>query len=146
LSDAKKAITVRPLDDFLRAKLDAGEILLGYGRPLVGNDERVPLALGLGKKYGLSRGPFVKLALEIENWIKKEKGIVMNASGLYAAFLLDLGFSHHDMYSFGCTILTGGMLSMIWEQSRREPGTFLPMAVEDIEYVGRGPRSLKRRK
>ncbi len=132
------------LGKLLEEKLAQGGTFFGYGRPLVNTDERIPVVMQFARRYGYAKGTFVQLSFQIERWIKRKKGIVLNAAGLTSALMLDLGYSPREIYAFWCSAFTGGMHAMIWEQNQREPGTFLPMACEDIEYVGRKPRVLGR--
>lgn len=144
LLEAETVVGKMTLKKFIERKLACGETLSGYGRPLVNTDERVPLALRLAKKYGYASSRYVRLARQIEGIVHHKKGIVMNFSGIVSAIFLEIGLTPDDIYCFASTALCPGMMTMMWEQRHRQPGTFLPMAVEDIDYVGRGPRALNR--
>lgn len=77
------------LDDYLARK----ERIMGYGRPVVGPDERSDVMESIARKYGRGDGVYVLLAREIERALVARKGLTSTAAAWVAAIMLDLGFS-----------------------------------------------------
>jgi len=83
----------RSVDEVLDELLRSGRRLPGFGRPVLGPDERVPHAWRLAKSHGRAGGKSVKLARAVEGALKSRKGVVMNSAGVQAAIMRDLGFT-----------------------------------------------------
>ena len=60
----------------------------------------------------------------------------MNYGGYLAAWLLDFGFSPTQIYHLQLLLFYTGILPCYIEALENEPGTFLPIACEDILYEG----------
>lgn len=81
------------VDEIVAAALRAGERIPGFGRPVLGPDERVPRQLELYARRGRADGPSVRLAQEIDRAASAVKGIRLNSAGMHGALMRDLGFS-----------------------------------------------------
>jgi hypothetical protein len=67
--------------------------IAGFGRPVLGPDERVPHALRLAKRLGRAGGPSVLLARAVEEELRRAKGLRINSAGLQGAIMRDIGFA-----------------------------------------------------
>ena len=74
---------------FIKGELLRGRLIPGFGRPVLGPDERVPHALKLARRYGRAGGASVR-----------SKGLVINSAGLQAAIMRDMGFSPDGAAAF----------------------------------------------
>ena len=81
------------LDAFVRRQLRERRRLPGFGRPVLGPDERVPHALRLLRSHGRSGGASVRLTRRLERLLHRAKGLRLNSAGLQGAVMRDLGFS-----------------------------------------------------
>lgn len=69
------------------------ERVMGFGRPLVGPDERVPIMLATLARYGRDDGPYVTLLHQVEAAFTLHKGLRTTSAAWAAAALTDLGLS-----------------------------------------------------
>ncbi|GAB3015511.1 citrate synthase family protein [Bowmanella dokdonensis] len=130
----------KELADIIDHEVDQNRIIYGYGRPLIGVDERIPHVLAFARELDLADGPYLQLALEVEKHFIRNKQFGMNIIAIYAGLAADLGF---DARQFGlyCTLLfSAGMLPCYLDTLQRPPGTFLPVRCEEIDYQGPPPR------
>ncbi|HEY1692776.1 MAG TPA: citrate/2-methylcitrate synthase [Polyangiaceae bacterium] len=82
-----------PVAAFVEARLRAGRRFAGFGRPVLGPDERVPHALRLARRFGRGSGASVRLALAIERALRESKGLAVNSAGIQGAIMRDMGFA-----------------------------------------------------
>lgn len=82
-----------PLASVLDAMLARRETLLGFGRPVVGPDERVAPVREALRARGRDGGPQVRLLEDIEAHLMARKGIRSNVAAWVAAAMGDLGFT-----------------------------------------------------
>ncbi|MEM9454967.1 MAG: citrate/2-methylcitrate synthase [Myxococcota bacterium] len=89
------------LETWLDQVLATGERLPGVGRPVLeGVDERIPPMLEAARRCGRHEGPSVRLALALERELMARKGIRLNAAGVLAALMRDLGFEANAAGAF----------------------------------------------
>ena len=120
------------------------QIPMGFGRPIINHDERVPHALRLAKELGVGDGPHVKLALQVEQILKKKRyRAVLNIGGLTAALCADQGLSPKEFYLAASVIYSAGMMACYIDAEAKEPGTFFPLRCERITYQGVSARKWK---
>jgi len=67
--------------------------VMGFGRPVVGPDERCPVMEAIAKKYGRDQGTHVTLLREVEAEFVRHRGLKTTAAAWAAAIMSDLGFS-----------------------------------------------------
>lgn len=149
---------IRAIDFLLRTKerLDKGERLAelvkqemsrhrgiyGYGRPIVGTDERIPHMMALARKMRIADRPYVSLAFEVERVLLEGRWrLHMNFAGLAAALVADMGFTPREYYLFGIPAFVAGMLPCFIEASQKPEGTFLPLTCDRIAYQGQAQRT-----
>ncbi len=90
---------VDELDDILRRR----EKVPGFGRPVLGPDERVPHAFRLASEHRRGAGPSMALARVAQEVLRSRKGLEINSAGVQGAIMRDMGFSPDAAAAF-CTI------------------------------------------
>jgi citrate synthase len=80
------------VESFVAAQLRRRRTIAGFGRPVLGPDERVPHALRLAKRHRRGTGESVLLAQAVEGELRRSKGLVINSAGLQGAIMRDMGF------------------------------------------------------
>jgi hypothetical protein len=83
----------RSVETFVADQLRRGRTVAGFGRPVLGPDERVPHALRLARRYRRASGSSVRLAQAIEGELRKSKGLAINSAGIQGAIMRDMGFT-----------------------------------------------------
>jgi len=120
---------------FIKKQLQEQRAVYGFGRPLLKADERiVPLARE-ASRLGIHEGDHLTVAFKIEQQLKKYK-MIMNYGGYVMARFLDMQFSPKEIYRLSALAFYTGIIPCYIEAFENEPGTFLPIACEDILYEG----------
>ena len=88
---------------FVAGEIQAKRRIAGFGRPVLGPDERVPHALRLAKRFGRGSGKSVRLALDVDRALRKAKGLAINSAGMQGAIMRDMGFTPSAAAAF-CAI------------------------------------------
>ena len=133
------------LDECIRQELELYRSVSGYGRPLVNADERIEPLLTLAKSLGLDQGPYLRLALEVEEKLLAGRWrMKMNYAGVVAPLFADIGFSPRECYLYLFPAFLGGMPPGFIEASDRPEGTLYPLACADILYNGHAQRTWHR--
>jgi hypothetical protein len=91
------------VETFMADQLHRGRRIAGFGRPVLGPDERVPHALRLANRYRRGTGKSVRLAQAVERELRHSKGLVINSAGIQAAIMRDIGFTPDAAAAF-CAI------------------------------------------
>jgi citrate synthase len=81
------------VESFVATQLRRRRTIAGFGRPVLGPDERVPHALRLAKRHRRGAGKSVLLAQAVEGELRKSKGLAINSAGLQGAIMRDMGFT-----------------------------------------------------
>jgi hypothetical protein len=116
--------------------------IAGYGRPLTSNDERIAPTLQLAATLGLDQGPHLRLAFEVDEYLKQGRWRMrINYAAITAALSADLGFSARDYYLCAFPTFLAGMLPCYLEALEQPEGALFPIPCEDIAYAGRKERS-----
>lgn len=129
------------LRTFIKANIRKSGSVYGFGRPVVHVEERIAPIDAMAQRLGIPSGPHRETAECIERMLKKHRQI-LNYGGYVAVRLLDLGFSPLEVYRISVIGFYIGLLPCYIEAFDKEPGTFLPIACEDILYEGRDERPL----
>jgi len=129
------------LSEFIRNQLKYERIVYGFGRPLLRKDERIIPLSRESVKLGIKEGDHLCIAYKIEESLNKYK-MIMNYGGYVMARMLDMGFSPKDIYRISSLAFFTGIAPCYIEAFENEPGTFLPIACEDILYEGVEEREL----
>ncbi|HAF45388.1 MAG TPA: citryl-CoA lyase [Gallionellaceae bacterium] len=126
----------------IRQELDIHRSIAGYGRPLINGDERNQHMLALAQSLGLNQGPYLRLALSIEETLFSGRWrMKMNYAGLVAALIADIGFSPREYYLFLFPAFLAGMQPCYIEASDRPEGSLYPIPCADILYEGESRRA-----
>lgn len=130
------------LVDCVSVELEVHRSIAGYGRPLINCDERNQPMLALVRSLELDRGPYLRLAFEIEELLLTGRWRMrMNYGGLAAALAADLGLSPKEYYLFVFPAFLAGMQPCFIEASERPEGTLYRISCADILYEGQPQRS-----
>ena len=139
---AKKAVDNNEnLIDFTLEELKRKRSIRGYGRPLVKADERIAPILKEAKKLGLGDGPHLKLAFEIEKILTNSKyRLTLNAAGIDAALMADIGFTRQDHYYATILGFSAGILPCYIDSINQKEGAFFPLSCQRVNYTGKDSR------
>jgi hypothetical protein len=96
----------RTLDEVMDEVIEKRERIMGFGRPVVGPDERVPPVKALLERYGRDRGPNVTLLRAIEARLSADRGLHSNVAAWLAAVMSDLGLSPGGVQAMANIYLT----------------------------------------
>ncbi len=132
------------LRDVLREELKKYRHIFGYGRPVatLDIDERIPVTLDLARENGLAEGPYVTLALQVEEVLLSfGRKLRMNYASLAAALLLDMGFSVREYYLFMLPAFMAGMTPCYREACERPEGATFVLRCDQLHYSGPEHRS-----
>ena len=130
------------LADFVHRQLHQNRVIPGYGRPIIGVDERIQPLMNLAAELGFSDGPHVSLAFQVEELLLKNRlRMRMNVAALIAALTADQGFSEREHYLYMVLCFTAGMFPCFVSTNERPEGTFLPLSCRRISYNGPQKRS-----
>jgi hypothetical protein len=83
----------RPVAELIADALSRKEHIMGFGRPVVGPDERVPILDGILRRHGRAELPYVTLVRAAEEAFVARKGLRSTAAAWVAAACLDLGMT-----------------------------------------------------
>jgi citrate synthase len=115
----------------------------GYVRPFAYGDERVEAMLRVASSLGFGEhGPYMKLAMAIEDELYAKYGESLNLAGYMMAFLLDQGFTDDQCCSVFSLCVTGGVHACYVEYLDQVPESLLPLRCDDIEYTGEPSRAV----
>jgi len=130
------------LSIYIKNELKTKRIISGYGRPIIRTDERIKPLTEAAKKLSLTDGPHYKTAKKVEEILIKSKyRIVMNASGLAAALVADLGFTKEEYYYYTIIAFTAGIIPCHIDSVNKKEGSFFPLSCQRLNYTGQEPRS-----
>ncbi|HEY4698092.1 MAG: citryl-CoA lyase [Gallionellales bacterium RIFCSPHIGHO2_02_FULL_57_16] len=133
------------LEGCIRQELELHRSVSGYGRPLVNADERIEPLLTLAKSLGLDQGPYLRLALAVEEKLLAGRWrMKMNYAALITALGADIGLTTREFYLFMFPLFLGGMPPCFIEASDRPEGTLYRAACSDILYEGQPERPWRR--
>lgn len=121
-------------------------VIVGYSRPIATGDERVEAMEIVSKDLGFNEGEHLKLAFKIHSELAEHYQENMNYVGYVTAFLVDLGFSVKEIHRIYSTWVHSGVHACFAEANDKTEGTFLPLACEDINYVGKAARELPKKR
>lgn len=144
IREAKREVIDKGVDleSFIKGYIkDFRGIPVGFGRPVINNDERVPHALRLAKELGFDQGEHVQLALAIEKKLAKLRyRSILNIGGLTAALCADQGLSAEEFYYAASVIYSAGMIACYSDAAHKQSGTFFPLRCSRISYEGKSRR------
>lgn len=133
------------IDTFVEAELAARRIL-GYGRPLNSNDERLPSLIALARAQGQDGGVHYRLAFAVEQCLLRRKPFLkMNFAALTAALAADLGFTPRQYHLFNILKTLAGIPPCIVEAADKPAGAIFPTPCGGVVYEGVDKRHWPRR-
>lgn len=112
-------------EGWLERKLAERCILHGYGRPIHGQDERIPVALQCIRDAGVTAGPALARAFWLHDRLKRDKRIEMNIAALWAAVAIDFGIAAQEYEQFMTLMFAPGYAAAYGDQRARPPMQFL---------------------
>lgn len=127
-------------EQFVDHELQSGRKIYGYGRALVNGDERVPHILTLLEELGMDKGPFIRLAFEVENLLKEKKGLVMNMASICGGIAADIGLTPNEFQAFTSPLFTAGFIPCFLEAAEKPMGTLFPLPCSRLVYEGHATR------
>lgn len=129
------------LGDCVQKEIKAQRGLAGYGRPIAAGDERIEPIMRLAKSLGLSEGPNVRMAFDVESFLLAGRWRWrMNYAALTAALTADLGLSPEEHYRYGFPAFLAGMQPGFIEACEQPVGAVFPFSCSQINYIGHSPR------
>ncbi|GIX30660.1 MAG: hypothetical protein KatS3mg124_1132 [Porticoccaceae bacterium] len=135
----------RALLAFLRDRLRRERALPGFGRPVISEDERIPVFLAELDRAGLEETDHQRLVVRIRRLLA-DCGLRLkpNIVAHVAALFLDLGFTPQEGYCLVLLAFSAGILPCYLDALEKEEGMFLPLSCDCIRYVGKPPREWSR--
>jgi citrate synthase len=125
------------LTQFIKSEIKEQRSIPGYGRPIVQLDERIQPLLKKAEAVGLSNGIHLRVAQNIETiLIRKKYRIRMNAAGLIAALLADIGLSDKQYYYYTALAFSAGIIPCHIDSANKKEGTFFPLRCNRLNYTG----------
>jgi len=133
------------LEQLIKAELKEHRKICGYGRPKpvhADHDERIAPIMDMARRLELNNGPYLKLALEIDNVLAKSRyRIRMTVAGLAAALCADQGLTPREFCAFLIPAYIGGMTPCYLDALNHPEGSLFPLRCSRINYQGKPPRS-----
>ena len=137
-----------PVSDIVerQVKYRGVPVVPGYYRPFAQGDERVaPMHSYATEVLGFDEGPHLTMGNRVHDYLACEYREGMNLAGYIAAFLSDRGMSAKQIQTLYSLCVNSGVHACYAEQAfDREPGSFLPLRCDDVEYTGVAPRAIDR--
>ena len=125
------------LGDVVWEELRSYRNVFGYGRPITSTDERVGPLMEFARSLGMGKGKFIKLAFEIEDYLKHSRlKYQMNIAGAVAGLVADEGRTPDDHYYMAALSFVGGMLPCHIDACNQPEGTLFPLRTTRIDYRG----------
>lgn len=130
------------LDQLVRTEMETRHGVIGYGRPIHRNDERIPPLLALARELGFADGKHVRLAFAIEEVLRRGRWRMhMNIAALIAGLAADQGLSPEEHYRFMVLCFSAGMFPCHIDAMNKPEGTLFPLRCERIAYKGPARRA-----
>lgn len=131
----------RTLEDCILAEMAVHRSIAGYGRPVTNGDERLPHILALARELGLDQGPHLRLAFEVDAWLRASRWQkTINYGAVVTALAADLGLSPREFYLYMFPTFLAGMTPCYLEALERPEGALYAAPCSAIAYAGPPPR------
>jgi citrate synthase len=99
--------------------------LVGYGRPVKGEDERLAATYRILAEQQIQAGPALRRAYWLGKQLSRAKGVEMNVTAAWSAVCIDFGMTCDEFEAFMLLMLAPGYIAVYVDQRRREPLSFL---------------------
>lgn len=130
------------LEECILAEMAKHRSIAGYGRPVTNCDERIPHILALARELGLDKGEHLKLAFEVDAWLRGSRWQkTINYGAVVTALAADIGFTPHEFYLFMFPTFLAGMTPCFLEALERPEGALYALPCTAIHYEGPPPRA-----
>ncbi len=142
LIQAKQAIDEGiELKSFVINHLKTFRRIGGFGRPIINHDERIAPLLNKAEELGLANGQYLKLALDVEKILLKERfRQILNVAGLAAALMADQKITLNEYHHYSVLAFSIGNISCYIDSSAQKEGRFFPLGCERLDYIGQEKR------
>lgn len=128
--------------ELIKKELKQKRIIPGYGRPIVQNDERIQPLIDKAKELKLANGKHYKTALSIDSFLKNSRyRMQMNASGLAAALMADIGITNRQYYYYTIFAFSAGIIPCHIDTASKQEGAFFPLRCTRLNYTGHETRN-----
>lgn len=129
------------LEDCIQAEMAKHRSIAGYGRPVTNGDERLPHLLALARELGLDQGPHLRLAFDIDAWLRASRWQkTINYGAVVTALAADLGLSPREFYLYMFPTFLAGMTPCYLEALERPEGALFATPCSAVAYSGPAPR------
>jgi hypothetical protein len=130
------------LEELIKAELKKYRAIPGYGRPITRKDERIEPLMALAEELGFSKGPYVKLAFDVEKILLQGRWrLYMNIAALSAALAADQGLSTREYYHYVILSFSAGMFPCYIDALEKVEGIFFPLTCDRVQYEGKPRRA-----
>lgn len=129
------------LSSVVAAELRARRHIPGYGRPLTSKDERIEPLLRLAATLGFDRGPYLRLAFEVDRELQRGRWRMRaNVAAVAAGLAADQGLTSQEYYLLGILCFSAGVIPCYLDALRKPQGSFFPLRCDRLVYRGPAPR------
>jgi hypothetical protein len=129
----------------LRARLDAGSRVAGFGVAMRDDDERVPLLLRAAELHDRSAGPHLAALLRALPLIEARTSLHPNIGAALAACLLDMGYDDRQVGLMASEMVRAQLIGNALEASVLEPHSLREIPEALLRYLGPAERPSPRR-
>jgi citrate synthase len=127
--------------EIIKKELKQYRVILGYGRPVISEDERIKPMISLIRELSFETGEYVKLSFEVEKILLEGRWrMKMNIAALLAALAADQGLSPKEYYQFMILSFSAGMFPCYIDSINKPEGAFFPLRCDRINYEGPNQR------
>ena len=138
----KQGYSIEQIVEAQRKGLGQSLEIPGYARPIAKGDERVEAMERVTDMLGFTIGPHLRIAYELDDYIRRNYGESMNLAAYMFSFLLDQKLTVDEIYRVCSLLVNGGIHACYAEAADRPPESFLPLRCDDIEYSGKPERKV----
>lgn len=124
----------------VRAMLDGGRRLPGFGVPFRAEDERVGGIRAYVQRHGHDEGRFYRLVEHVDAAVRQARGTRINIVGVDAALLLDLGMTPRSVEVIVAMLAAPNVLANAVEGAEHAPAVLQRLPPATARYVGPAPR------
>lgn len=142
LNKRHQGVSVKEIIRAYQRNSNTKPVIVGYARPVANGDERVAAMRRVSSELGFAEEEHVRLALEIDTYLRSRFGETINLAGYLTAFLCDQGYTPLEIYRFCSIAVSSGVLACYAEAADQPPESFFPLQCKDIDYQGKPPREV----